>query len=809
MEDDVMKRLMELLLAPSVPQQRGLPIILPNETTEYSPSSENAYPYQPLTSPSQIRVLKIEPLESLESRSNLYLPLVCSLHVVDLENQPKDYDTLSYTWGDPLSLYTSTDRIIRAERWTERTFRITCDRVPVAVTANLYTALLAFRLTISRPGADYESQLASMGISKPIYLWIDALCINQNDIDERSSQVSIMHHIYSQAKATWVWLGGDDGTESAAIQTLTDISSISPKLVPSLIECSIHEEETYKKAGIQPISADTWVRIYAFMNRSWFKRAWIIQEVALAKKVVLTVGLKVHDFQCISDSFAFLNGTRWFDQIRQLAEPLIVGARNKGYFKTPVEDSNTTIKLYQPNLWPIVDITNLGTIQNTRAGLNLGEPGRTRPGASAVSLGVILHEQRFAQATDPRDKIFAFLHLSDEFHNHRELAFKELIQPNYRIPVAKLYTDTAMFLLESWNSLRALSLVQDAAENRVVNLPSWVPDFSAVGWPNPMEDGRPTPWQASASLGDFSIPKTVTEKLEVGGIRVSSVVQKYKFSINSLPALPWLKSLPHVSHIDRPDLNEKLKKYYHKADIRFWEKEHSQPMTSADIQEAPIKQSRFEVLWRTLLTDCFYGRHPAPTTCENAFESLILGQLIRKEMETVHKFLEGDIDGWEEGKKSIKLSVEQSKFLKGDNTTDGLPWSPAFIKVVSEFERTVPRKNSKAVNDAYQAFQNSFLDRLASIDEPGMYEIMAKMTQIGTHRRLFLTSDRRLGYGPMSLLPRDEVWLLVGADVPFLLRREGEGYRVIGEAYVHGIMHGEAVITTLGVGNRPTRIVLK
>jgi hypothetical protein len=61
---------------------------------------------------------------------------------------------------------------------------------------------------------------------------------------------------------------------------------------------------------------------------------------------------------------------------------------------------------------------------------------------------------------------------------------------------------------------------------------------------------------------------------------------------------------------------------------------------------------------------------------------------------------------------------------------------------------------------------------------------------------MFVTEGNRLGIGPQSLHENDQVWVLSGANVPFILRRPSESsanFRIIGEAFVLGVMHGEAV----------------
>jgi hypothetical protein len=68
------------------------------------------------------------------------------------------------------------------------------------------------------------------------------------------------------------------------------------------------------------------------------------------------------------------------------------------------------------------------------------------------------------------------------------------------------------------------------------------------------------------------------------------------------------------------------------------------------------------------------------------------------------------------------------------------------------------------------------------------------LSKIMDHRRLFITRENHLGVGPESFENDDTIWLLPGAAVPFILRHLENGhFMVVGEAYVHGIMHGEAL----------------
>jgi hypothetical protein len=63
-----------------------------------------------------------------------------------------------------------------------------------------------------------------------------------------------------------------------------------------------------------------------------------------------------------------------------------------------------------------------------------------------------------------------------------------------------------------------------------------------------------------------------------------------------------------------------------------------------------------------------------------------------------------------------------------------------------------------------------------------------------THLRLFLTSENALGIGSDSLLANDSVWIIAGLRVPLILREASPGiFHVVGGAYLHGFMDGEAL----------------
>lgn len=110
-------------------------------------------------------------------------PIHCDLHHFELTNFPQ-YEALSYVWGDP-----------------NNTAPIVVQGHTLQVTTNLEVALRHLRYS-----------------NKVRVLWIDAIVINQIDLDERTEQVALMGDIYSKAASVRIWLGPADDDSDLFIQ---------------------------------------------------------------------------------------------------------------------------------------------------------------------------------------------------------------------------------------------------------------------------------------------------------------------------------------------------------------------------------------------------------------------------------------------------------------------------------------------------------------------------------------------------------------------------------------------------------------
>jgi hypothetical protein len=177
------------------------------------------YVYEPLE-PGQIRILQLAPGNKSET-------LIGELLIMDFDEKFIEYDALSYMWGDPAS----TDTIY-----------LSGSALPIA--SNLATALYHLRY-----------------IKSPLTIWVDAVCINQGDIIERSEQVRLMRQLYKRAKSVRIWINEPktDGT-SEAVTALRNFCKIAR-----------NREEGLKSLGDEPSFWDPVVPIFA--NEYW-SRAW-------------------------------------------------------------------------------------------------------------------------------------------------------------------------------------------------------------------------------------------------------------------------------------------------------------------------------------------------------------------------------------------------------------------------------------------------------------------------------------------------------------------------------------------------------
>ncbi|KLU91268.1 hypothetical protein MAPG_09789, partial [Magnaporthiopsis poae ATCC 64411] len=163
-------------------------------------------------------------------------------------------------------------------------------------------------------------------------LWIDALCIDQKNVEEKNHQVQMMSQIYSYADSVCIWLGLDDRNTRMAIK---------------FIQREILKLEQFDALCQDPANSQKWQSLLLLMQKPWFFRRWVVQEIALAKRATIYCGpdqIDWKDFSVAVELFVevetathrlsevmkkdpdFYHVPGWFEYVSALGASLLVEA---------------------------------------------------------------------------------------------------------------------------------------------------------------------------------------------------------------------------------------------------------------------------------------------------------------------------------------------------------------------------------------------------------------------------------------------------------------------------------------------------
>ncbi|MCJ1328320.1 hypothetical protein MMC10_004996 [Thelotrema lepadinum] len=205
------------------------------------------YKYNKLIGPYDVRLLVVEPSATIQAR------IVCRLIHTTLTETP-EYETLSYVWGDP-----------------EENVEILLQGVRFSIRKNLYRALRRLRLS-----------------NQSRTLWVDAICIDQKNVNERSQQVAIMRHIYQSATKVMVWVGEEADDSRLIFQHVKKWTTYCEDYRTGRTK----RNDAFGEAHINPptYSGRTYDAFKKFCLRPWFFRTWTIQELALSRQAIFMCG---------------------------------------------------------------------------------------------------------------------------------------------------------------------------------------------------------------------------------------------------------------------------------------------------------------------------------------------------------------------------------------------------------------------------------------------------------------------------------------------------------------------------------------
>ena len=498
--------------------------------------------------PRQIRLLEIVPWKTSESEDNNTIH--CLLNVVVLEGNPDErpkYSALSYTWGSPADY----GRFKRMRPEPDRV--VMCNGCPVNVTENLH---------------DFLQQARSMTQFANTRLWVDAICINQDDLDERGSQVRFMAEIYSSAEAVISWLGRADKHTEAGFATLEDIA----KHVPDTWDGE--NQDSYDIAPDE--NEGPWVSAVKIFQRTYFTRVWMVQEIVLAKQVKVLCGPHELPWSAVEKSSHFFSTTGWGASL----------IRTASIASSPAERTVIRARLSAP--------------AGLRATWMKYRSSKSSPQDWAQALLYALVRSRGFKATDKRDKVYSLLGLVGRYAQEKD----ELL-PRYREDqsVAETYIDAAICILRDSDDLRLLSCVDGPRFQRheTGRLPSWVPDWSCELPTGQRATTGYEPYSASGSLimrkPEIDLPNLT---LTLRGLWVDRITKAGEVTDQIIHGMPFPRWL---------DIFDAM------------ETQYPHPCADADGGE-----SKLHAFWRTIFANAYKNpkrRIPRTTTLAGAFVTFL------------------------------------------------------------------------------------------------------------------------------------------------------------------------------------------
>ena len=369
-----------------------------------------------------------------------------SLRTFDIDDKDVHFTSLSYVWA----AQTHPDM-----------FPVACNGCRLQVHQNLYTALpfLARRFVAEAPLA--------------VPFWIDAICINQADDEEKISQIRLMNTIYRRADRVLVWLG---------LTFVPEVQDWIPRAI-ELLPVVIEESKRCRKSPVKNnfevprelshLGREGWEAILHLLRNPYFRRLWMVQEVALAKAVTFLCG--EHEISL------------------DLMEQAVVDS-------------------WQIHNWIIYDLTNMGRMRLM---------GQSHDDSMVFSIrSIVQNDCRFHKSeTNAHHRTIRIANLLDDqacfAPQDRVLGILGMVQEEFGdsgkdlhtyTSIPDLYTRFSILMFEAsgpavtethWWYYVSMAF----SKNRIQGLPSWVPDLHHRD-----AQSKRRPWESMLGARVYSDP---------------------------------------------------------------------------------------------------------------------------------------------------------------------------------------------------------------------------------------------------------------------------------------------------------------
>lgn len=363
--------------------------------------------------------------------------LVVTLNTVSLKDAPA-YHTLSYSWS------------VGPRR---PDVELAIDGYSLIVTATLSDAL--HRLCdVPEEGFDWECTTSEDGFNwdpKHGWIWIDQICINQEDMDEREAQVSLMGAIYSSAIRTIIWLGPVEDRCDLAWPLIHQMYAVFRQENPHAVYLAdipfrLYSDEAHANRGLPGFDDEIWTHFRRLFGAPWFRRIWVAQEAALSPRDPAVLhGPHVHSWERLGLVASWL--------------------RKSGYLRLG----------HMPN-----SLANVDTISNLR------RSKRWKLNALIFTTSIKFH------ASNRRDKVYGLLGLSEEYQDRSKIP--RMLMPDYELDVATVYRNATRHILNESDNLSVFTRIGIFKDRSLIGsrgpigrsakdggvLPSWVPNWDDI-----------------------------------------------------------------------------------------------------------------------------------------------------------------------------------------------------------------------------------------------------------------------------------------------------------------------------------------
>jgi len=713
-----------------------------------------------------------------------------------------------------------------------------------------------------------------------VSVWIDSICINQNSIEDRNTQVRQMRRKYQDARDVVVWLGEAEADSGEAVKILEQISKMG----------RYNTAQSSKTIGTDL----QWAAVRKFFKIPWFERVWIVQEVALAKAISIHIGPYTIEWS------TFVKAIQWY-----------------------IEDIDFVYK----------SIVDSDSFFNNACSLREAWARRTFLEGSADSIQFLLGVFGHWKATCPSDKVYGLLGLSNE-HDAEGLLV------DYDLSITQIFSNVVRFHIERDRRLDILAQCHNPPIFQ--GLPSWVPDWtpdrmyrqtlsesyrppgSAKVLFQPADEAGGNRWLIPVNLplpaeGYGTWEQSPSIPLEMNFSATLHTKTEFKFPAQeNMPSFRCLQGadpsaesimvlagcvVDEIESVSKPLFRPKEDVDDSKFMLEWEEFALLSPLV--DGVECPYGgtlEARIEVYWRTLITDRIFqsrGNIRATKQCGRLFEQWRLNMINNADpadvnvpvteatvdfndptsasqfrynklateslsqikqnaaknaffldlfsspnsdispaqIETYNRLLNTPTNVFQEEYEIWKERAGSSSREIGQNTaapvvekpdtdlpdsTMGAP-SPTLLSEINDIKNTTPQE----VKHIYPTPSNFIFPQ----NEVNVRSFEASIRHWGYTRKLARTTKGRLALVPEHTRPGDRVLLLYGGSVPYISRlntkrgvladivydvegrygEPGDRYegwqpleQFVGEAYVHGIMDGEAMLKIQVDGTRET-----